>query len=238
VTGGDNPAGGLARLYRDAIRQHSSNPVGYRRDIDATHRHEEYNPQCGDRIDVLLRIAGERVEAAAFEGEACAICMASASLLCSLAPGRTVSELKAMGAGLQEALNEPVGAAVGAALAAIGSDDSQAKQSRLKPLLQESPSALRADGKAAPSRLKPLLQESPSALRADGKATPSRLKPLLQESLSALRADGKATPSRLKPPPQPLLHPDLHPLLGVRPYPSRVRCATLPWSAAWRALAG
>jgi nitrogen fixation NifU-like protein len=194
VTGGDNPAGGLARLYRDAIRQHSSNPVGYRRDIDATHRHEEYNPQCGDRIDVLLRIAGERVEAAAFEGEACAICMASASLLCSLAPGRSVSELEAMGAGLQEALNEPVGAA----LAAIGSDDSQAKQSRLKPLLQESPSALRADGKAAPSRLKPLPQ----------------------------------------PPPQPLLHPDLHPLLGVRPYPSRVRCATLPWSAARRALAG
>jgi nitrogen fixation NifU-like protein len=164
VSGGDNPAGGLARLYRDAIRRHSSNPVGYRRDIDATHRREEYNPQCGDRIDVLLRVAGERVQAAAFDGEACAICMASASLLCSLAPGRSVSELEAMGMGLQEALNEPVGAA----LAAIGSDNGEAKESRLKPLLQ----------------------------------------------------------------------PHLHPLLGVRPYPSRVRCATLPWAAASRALAG
>jgi nitrogen fixation NifU-like protein len=176
VTSSDNPAGDLRYLYRDAIRQHSSNPVGYRRDIDATHRHEEYNPQCGDRIDVLLRVAGERVEAAAFDGEACAICMASASLLCSLAPGRSVSELEAMGAGVQEALNEPVGSPVGAALAAIGSDEGRAKESRLKPLLQESL--------------------------------------------------------------QPLLHPDLHPLLGVRPYPSRVRCATLPWSAARRALAG
>ena len=172
MTGGDNPAGDLAHLYRDAIRQHSSNPVGYRRNIDATHRREEYNPQCGDRIVVLLRIAGERVEAAAFDGEACAICMASASLLCSLAPGRSVSELEAMGMALQEALNEPVGAGVGAALAAIGSHSGDAKESRLKPL------------------------------------------------------------------PQPLLHPDLHPLLGVRPYPSRVRCATLPWSAARRALAG
>jgi len=164
VTGDDNPAGDLARLYRDAIRQHSSNPVGYRRDIDATHRREEYNPQCGDRIDVLLRIAGEQVEAAAFDGEACAICMASASLLCSLAPGRSLSELEAMGMGLHEALSDPVGAA----LAAIGSDNGEAKESRLKPLL----------------------------------------------------------------------HPQLRPLLGVRPYPSRVRCATLPWTAASRALAG
>ena len=169
MTGGDNPAGDLAHLYRDAIRQHSSNPVGYRRDIDATHRREEYNPQCGDRIDVLLRIAGEQVEAAAFDGEACAICMASASLLCSLAPGRSVSELEDMGMGLQEALSDPVGAAS----AAIGSDDIETGQSRLKPLPQG-----------------------------------------------------------------PLVHPDLRPLLGVRPYPSRVRCATLPWTAASRALAG
>jgi NifU-like protein involved in Fe-S cluster formation len=29
----------------------------------------------------------------------------------------------------------------------------------------------------------------------------------------------------------------LNPLLGVRPYPSRIRCATLPWTAAQRALA-
>ena len=32
------------------------------------------------------------------------------------------------------------------------------------------------------------------------------------------------------------LDPALRPLLGVRPYPSRVRCATLPWKAAARAL--
>ena len=178
MNGVPDPAGDLARLYREAIRQHSSNPVGYREDIDATHRHEEFNPQCGDRVEIRLRVAGGQIEAAAFDGEACAICMASASLLCSLAPGRTPSEVQSLGDGLRAALNHPAGAAfVGAASAANGPDETN-KQSRLKPLPQ---------------------------------------KPLPQ---------------------QPLLHPSLQPLLGVRPYPSRVRCATLPWTAAKRALAG
>jgi len=47
---------------------------------------------------------------------------------------------------------------------------------------------------------------------------------------SVLRED----PSRDMPPKIPA---DLRPLLGVRPYPSRIRCATLPWDAALKALA-
>jgi nitrogen fixation NifU-like protein len=158
-------AGKLAGLYREAIRRHAAQPVGFRQPIGATHRYEEYNPLCGDRIEVSLRIAGDAVAAAAFDGEACAICMASASMLCSLAPGRTVTELRQLNDSLHEALNAPVGAASAANL----------DESRLKPLLQ----------------------------------------PLPQEHL-----------------PQ-----TLQPLLGVRPYPSRIRCATLPWTAALEALA-
>ena len=166
------PAGGdLMRLYRDAIRQHSSNPTGFRRPIEATHRHEEYNPQCGDRVEILLRVPAGTVEAAAFDGEACAICMASASLLCSLAPARSPAELRELSEGLEAALSAPVGAAS----AAKGTDQG---------------------------------------------------------------GDSSPNLSRLKPLPQPQLHPDLKPLLGVRPYPSRVRCATLPWSAALEALRG
>lgn len=162
-------AGNLARLYREAIRRHAAHPVGYREPIEATHRHEEYNPLCGDRIDVRLRVAGDAVEAAAFDGEACAICMASASLLCSLAPGRTVTGLQALGALLHEALTAPVGAR-------LARDDSG--------------------------------DRSAEKIHDRGQG------PLLQEDL-----------------PQ-----ELHPLLGVRPYPSRIRCATLPWTVAVRAL--
>lgn len=161
--------GDLMRLYRDAIRRHSSNPAGFRRSIEATHRHEEYNPQCGDRVEVLLRVPAATVEAAAFDGEACAICMASASLLCSLAPGRSPTELRELSEGLEAALSTPAGADS----ATTGNDRD---------------------------------------------------------------ADPGPDTSRPKPLQQPPLHPILKPLLGVRPYPSRVRCATLPWSAALNAL--
>ena len=161
------PSNDLARLYREAIRHHAASPVGYRQAIAATHRHEEYNPLCGDRIEIQLRVAAGSIEAAAFDGEACAICMASASMLCGLAPGREVKALLQLGDDLHRALD----VSLGAASAAPGLDDDPA-ESRLKPL----------------------------------------------------------------PRPVPLLCEELHPLLGVRPYPSRVRCATLPWSAAANAL--
>jgi len=170
----------LAGLYRATIRRHASAPVGYRQAIGATHRHEEYNPFCGDRIEILLRLGENLIEAAAFDGEGCAICMASASLLCSLAPGQTVEALQQMGEDLRQALNSPtpVEPSVGAASAAMGPNDGK-----------------------KPSRLKPLLQPLPQVESDDAE---------IPEELQAL--------------------------LGVRPYPSRIRCATLPWTAAQRAL--
>ena len=77
----------LERLYGEIIRNHAASPVGYRKTITATHRHEEYNAQCGDRIAFSARIRGDLIEAVAFDGEACTICMASASMLCSRAEG-------------------------------------------------------------------------------------------------------------------------------------------------------
>jgi nitrogen fixation NifU-like protein len=95
---------GLSSLYQETIRQHAAEPVGFRQKIDATHRHEAHNPLCGDRIEVQLRIVNGEVEAAAFDGEACAICMASASLLCSATPGHPVIYLEELHERLHEAL--------------------------------------------------------------------------------------------------------------------------------------
>jgi nitrogen fixation NifU-like protein len=174
VSGGEQSgaAAHLAGLYREAIRRHAAHPVGYRRPIAATHRHEEYNPLCGDRIEVSLRIAGNAVAEAAFDGEACAICMASASLLCSLAPGRTLAELRQWSEDLHRALDGAVGAGL-------------ARDRAQSALLQEID---RGQGSLQQ-------QEQPSELTEE-----------------------------------------LQPLLGVRPYPSRIRCATLPWTAAVSAL--
>jgi len=84
----------LANLYRDAVINHAVEPVGYRLDITPSHRCELYNPLCGDKVEVQFRLADELIEAAAFDGEACAICMASASMLCEAAPGKSPAEMR------------------------------------------------------------------------------------------------------------------------------------------------
>lgn len=95
----------LSRLYRETILRHAQHPVGFHKVIQETHRNEQFNPLCGDRILILLEVDGEKVNDAAFEGEACAICKASASLLCEGAPGRSVSSMQETGHWLESALH-------------------------------------------------------------------------------------------------------------------------------------
>ena len=81
---GENPE----TLYREWVREHARAPRGRDAAIDATHRATRDNPLCGDRIEVLFRVEGGTVRQAAFHGEGCAICLASASLLCTHLPGK------------------------------------------------------------------------------------------------------------------------------------------------------
>ncbi len=133
----------LSRLYREIILQHSSQPVGFHKAIKETCRNEQFNPFCGDRIIIMLQVEGETIRDAAFEGESCAICKASASLLCELIPGERVEE--------------------------FGRTHDWLKHSLVSNEVTDSPQALKA-------------------------------------------------------------------LLGVRKYPSRIECVTLPWTAAANAL--
>jgi len=94
----------LTALYRETIVHHAVHPTGYREEIEATHRGEMFNALCGDRIEVLLRIESGEIRELAFRGEACAICMASASLLCEQQSGRAVDQLEANHTSLQDAL--------------------------------------------------------------------------------------------------------------------------------------
>ncbi len=133
----------LAQLYRKIILRHSSNPVGFQKLIKETCRHELFNPLCGDRIVIMLQLEGQIIEDAAFDGESCAICRASASLLCEQVPAGGIEEFTHTQQWLERALT----------------------------------SSEETDG--------------PPALQA---------------------------------------------LLGVRKYPSRIKCVTLPWTAAASAL--
>lgn len=57
----------------------------------------ESNPLCGDEISFYLRIDGtERIEDVRFNGEGCAISMASASLLTDAVKGKSLVEVRAI----------------------------------------------------------------------------------------------------------------------------------------------
>ena len=80
----------LRELYQSMILDHARAPRNFGRLADASASAHGHNPMCGDEVTVFLRLdeAG-RIGAAAFEGNGCAICLASASLMTGLLQGRS-----------------------------------------------------------------------------------------------------------------------------------------------------
>ena len=85
-----------AALYSDIVRERWRRPR-FRGELpDATAVAEDVNPLCGDRVRVMVRLAGDIVEAARFTGDSCAICSASADVLAEMIHGRATAEAKAL----------------------------------------------------------------------------------------------------------------------------------------------
>jgi nitrogen fixation NifU-like protein len=82
----------LKDLYRDVIVDHNRNPRNFRAMPDASAQAEGFNPLCGDRLTLYVKLDGERISDASFQGSGCAISVASASLLTESVRGRTVPE--------------------------------------------------------------------------------------------------------------------------------------------------
>jgi nitrogen fixation NifU-like protein len=84
----------LSDLYQEVILDHNRRPRNFRKLEGASHCAEGYNPLCGDRIAVFVRIDGDRISDITFEGSGCAISKASASLMTDRLKGSTVSEAR------------------------------------------------------------------------------------------------------------------------------------------------
>lgn len=80
------------QLYQEVILDHNRKPRNWGVLADATHRAEGHNPLCGDHITLTLRLRDEALEAIGFQGESCAICKASASMMTTAVKGRTRAE--------------------------------------------------------------------------------------------------------------------------------------------------
>ena len=79
-------------LYQETILDHSKRPRNHRAMADATRKAEGYNPLCGDKLRLYLKLNGNVVEEASFEGSGCAISTASASLMTESLKGKTRDE--------------------------------------------------------------------------------------------------------------------------------------------------
>ncbi|HET7308033.1 MAG TPA: SUF system NifU family Fe-S cluster assembly protein [Gammaproteobacteria bacterium] len=86
----------LSDLYQDIIIDHNRSPRNFRRIDPATRQAEGFNPLCGDKLTVYLKLAGDRVEDVSFEGSGCAISVASASLMTDMLKGKTQAEAEAL----------------------------------------------------------------------------------------------------------------------------------------------
>ena len=95
----------LRALYRELILDHAKKPRNFRALDKATNQALGLNRMCGDRIRLHLELDGNRIMDASFEGTACAITLASASLLTTLIVGRTVDEAIALGQALHAHLS-------------------------------------------------------------------------------------------------------------------------------------
>ena len=82
----------LSDLYQEVILDHNRRPRNWGPMPDATRTAEGYNPLCGDRLKLHVKIDDDRIAAVSFEGSGCAISKASASLMTDAVKGRTLGE--------------------------------------------------------------------------------------------------------------------------------------------------
>ena len=85
-------------LYQQVILEHYKKPR-HKGKTDPVHRHQRgHNPSCGDTIELTVQLndTGDRIEDVKFEGEGCAIAMASADLMAGALRGKEVGEALSM----------------------------------------------------------------------------------------------------------------------------------------------
>ena len=86
----------LKDLYRDIIVDHNRHPRNFREIPDADRRADGFNPLCGDKLTVFVKLDGGRISDVSFSGSGCAISIASASLLTESVKGRTILEAEGL----------------------------------------------------------------------------------------------------------------------------------------------
>ena len=85
----------LKQLYQDIILEHVKSPRNLGKCEGYSHEAKGYNPLCGDKVHVYLKLDKEKKgDGLTFEGDGCAISLASASIMTELVKGKSFDEAK------------------------------------------------------------------------------------------------------------------------------------------------
>ena len=82
-------------IYKENILDHFRHPRNFG-ELETTYKHREYNPVCGDDIEIFLIMEDNKVKDIKFTGKGCAISMAAASMLTDHIKNKTLEEIKSL----------------------------------------------------------------------------------------------------------------------------------------------
>ena len=84
----------LTDVYNDLIMEHSMNSYNKKKLENPTCCEMGHNPNCGDEIEIQIKLKDNIIEDMAFTGHGCAISQASTSIMIDTLKGKTVEEAK------------------------------------------------------------------------------------------------------------------------------------------------
>ena len=86
----------MAALYSKILLDHFRHPRNYGDLEEPDASHESFNPLCGDRIRIEVKLDHATIQVVRFKGDGCAISMAAASLLTEIVTGMEIAEARAL----------------------------------------------------------------------------------------------------------------------------------------------
>ncbi len=90
------PANMLEELYQEIILDHYRRPRNKGKAVPTDVAYKEYNPLCGDEIEITAHLADGKIAEIKFDGHGCSISQASASIMTQQLQGKTVAEARAL----------------------------------------------------------------------------------------------------------------------------------------------
>lgn len=84
------------QLYQEVIMDHNKKPRNYGVLTHANRHAEGHNPLCGDHISLSVQLENDVIRDIAFQGETCAICKASASMMTAAVKGKHAGDAETL----------------------------------------------------------------------------------------------------------------------------------------------